>query len=212
MFLCICPPPSNDLNNYTIEIIFRCNDSITHFGSLGAPSIINNIPNGKYWNGGIKIGIDKGILYSSSYGGHSTTYSFVSDNKMHKIVITRNSDDYTEIYLDDNLINKGALFPELSSTCEIAFIYEYYFRSVFNGYPLKSLYLEYFRLHDRVLNREEFFKYTNDPYILYPSIKRIIKSGTDLYLKDWSGNNRNMLLVEPNNCKSDTIVSNLRLK
>lgn len=84
--------------------------------------------------------------------------------------------------------------------------------SVYNGDSYGDYQQYYFRLHDRILKKEEFFNKTNDALYLYSGIKRFIKSGSNMYLKDWSGNNRNLQLFNPVNCKSDVIFSNLALK
>ena len=112
--------------------------------------------------------------------------------------------------LDDELKVCRSFLPKMPNS-NVVLTYNWY--DNLSKFRNEVIYIKYFKLYDKALEENEFFKNISySPLYSIPGIFKYIKKDSDLYLKDWSGNNNDFNCVEPTNLKSDVIISNLSLK
>ena len=166
-------------------------------------------------NPSVMIGVESGYLFLWFYNNW-VCFGYVSDNKYHKVVCLRKNKT-TYLYLDGKLKNNthgGFGLPQLPNS-NVCINWTDYNGQTSSAYDINghTFNLQYFELYDKALNENEFFKNISySPLYSIPGIFKYIKKNSDLYLKDWSGNNNDFKLYKPTNCKSDIIISNLSFK
>ena len=215
------PPPGKEIEEYTIELIFKTTDTYINAGvALSALPLFMCQQNNHYTNNpSVMIGVEAGYLFLWFYNSWKY-FDYVSDNKYHKVVCLRKNKT-TYLYLDGKLkisnthddFSSG--LPQLPNS-NVCINWNDYVGQTSSAYDINGTHtfnLQYFKLYDKALNENEFFKNISySPLYSIPGIFKYIKKDSDLYLKDWSGNNNDFKLYKPTNCKSDIIISNLSFK
>ena len=205
----IAPPPGKEFEEYTIEIIFKSTDTTGSNVNLSAPPIFCCQSGNNYsHNPSVMININRGQLTYWYYNNWDFA-GYVTDGNWHKVVCIRKN-ALTYIYLDDELKVCRSFLPKMPNS-NVVLTYNWY--NNLSAFRNEVIYIKYFKLYDKALEENEFFKNISySPLYSIPGIFKYIKKDSDLYLKDWSGNNNDFNCVEPTNLKSDVIISNLSLK
>ena len=214
------PPPGKEIEEYTIELIFKTTDTgYSPFALNALPLFMCQQDNYYHNNPSVMIGVDAGSLILWFYNDW-VYLGYVSDNKYHKVVCLRKNKT-TYLYLDGKLEISNNTHGDFSSrvpqlpNSNVCINWNDYAGQTSSLYDINghTFNLQYFKLYDKALNENEFFKNISYPPLYsIPGIFKYIKKDSDLYLKDWSGNNNDFKLYKPTNCKSDIIISNLSFK
>lgn len=210
------PPPGNKLNEFTIELIISSNQQ-GGGGFEGCTFLFVN-RNDTSKDKSLYLGLVTGDLFL--YNG--TDYSRYAENHLsevysliHKgyqsIVLTLKNSLF-KLFLNNECIFERSSYLEYLPNSKIEIgnnpVYENdpYYRNWCN-FNIKC-----FKLYDRNLNPQEISKTIVKPLYSFFKINSFKKSGTDVFLRDFSGNNNDLQLFGSSNYKDDIIMSNIRLK
>lgn len=153
-----------------------------------------------------------GYLRLNRYG-NGASLVYITDGKIHKLALVHTKENNTKIYLDGNIILNASLEGTLNNS-NLVFGGNWYTGGAYGpgiGLGHEGTYTLYsFKLYDKALNKNELFNSTGS-LINYSSYKSFIKNGSTVYLKDFSGNNKNAELLVPVNCKNDLLFSNISI-
>lgn len=222
--MCNCPPPGKELDEFTIEFKFSSTD--THSGpytSVTHPTFFTNAINNYYFNPFTTIGTRNGYLFFApceytSDGRNAVVYytgKLVCDGKSHNLAITL-KEGITKIYLDNTLIINDKIFEKFYNN-EILFGSTWYYSNWNNNIdnssfkPNTNFNLLYFKLYDKAIDKKDFFNIIEyKPIYFYPGFHIFTKNNSKTYLKDYYSN-IDLRLIDPVDCKSDMIFSNISI-
>jgi len=209
----IAPPPGKELDEFTIEFVFSSTD--THSGPYSCvthPTFFTNAINpGDYRNPFTAIGTRNGYLFFApdEYTEVYYTGKLVCDGKSHILAITL-KEGITKIYLDNTLIINDKIFEKFYNN--VILFGSTWWCSQWGDYKSNiNFNLLYFKLYDKAIDKKDFFNIIEyKPIYFYPGFHIFTKNNSKTYLKDYYSN-IDLRLIDPVDCKSDMIFSNISI-